>query len=85
MFIHLGGDTVIRSKDIIAILDKQVKETSEITESFLNFQMEKNQEEEKKMDTTKAIVITKDQIYFSPISSGTLKRRADFVKDIEDL
>lgn len=85
MFIHLGGDTVIRSKDIIAILDKQVKETSEITESFLNFQTEGKQEEKKKMDMTKAIVITTDQIYFSPISSGTLKRRAAFVLDIEDI
>lgn len=85
MFIHLGGDTVIRSKDIIAILDKQVKETSEITESFLDFHAAAEQEEEKIKDMTKAIVITTDQIYFSPISSATLKRRAHFVSDIEDV
>lgn len=85
MFIHLGGDTVIRSKDIIAILDKQVKENSEINESFLNFQTDAKQEEEKTMDMTKAIVIITDQIYFSPISSATLKKRAHFVIDIEDI
>jgi hypothetical protein len=85
VFIHVGGDTVIRSKDIIAILDKQVKETSEITEDFLNFHQAAKQIKEITKDMTKSIVITTYQIYFSPISSVTLKRRALFVTDIEDI
>lgn len=85
MFIHLGGDTVIRSKDIIAILDKHVKESSEITEIFLNYNKAAKQIKEITKDMTKSIVITTYQIYFSPISSVTLKKRALFVTDIEDI
>ncbi len=83
MFIHLGGDTVIRSKDIITILDRQAKET-EITAEFLHFFEQANKVEEIAKDMTKSIVITTDIIYLSPISSSTLKRRAHFVSDIDD-
>ncbi|OIJ21926.1 DUF370 domain-containing protein [Anaerobacillus alkalidiazotrophicus] len=85
MFIHLGGETVIRSKDVIAILDRQVKETSETTEEFLSNCIEAEQVEEILKDMTKSIVITTDKIYLSPISSTTLKRRALFVSDIEEV
>lgn len=85
MFVHLGGDTVIRSKDVICILDRQVKETSETTEAFLNFYEEETTQVVKiSGDLTKSIVITTDKIYFSPISSTTLKRRALFISDLEE-
>ncbi|OIJ16989.1 hypothetical protein BKP37_00035 [Anaerobacillus alkalilacustris] len=85
MFIHLGGETVIRSKDVIAILDRQVKETSETTEEFLSNCIEAEKVEEILKDMTKSIVITTDKIFLSPISSTTLKRRALFVSDIEEV
>lgn len=85
MFIHLGGDTVIRSKDVIAILDRQVKETSECTGEFLEFFEKEDKVEEIAKDMTKSIVITADKVYLSPISSSTLKRRALFVSDIDDI
>lgn len=81
MFIHLGGDTVIRSKDVIAILDRQVKETSEITDQFLKHYEKTLMIEEISKDINKSIVITSDKIFYSPISSGTLKRRAVFVSE----
>lgn len=85
MFVHLGGDTVIRSKDVICILDRQVKEGSETTEQFLNSSEQAKQVEEISEDAPKSIVITTDKIYFSPISSTTLKRRALFNPDMEDM
>lgn len=85
MFIHLGGDTVIRSKDVIVILDRQAKETSETTEKFLNNCEQSEQAEEISKGMTKSIVITTDKVYLSPISSTTLKRRALFVSDIEEM
>ncbi|RXJ02851.1 DUF370 domain-containing protein [Anaerobacillus alkaliphilus] len=84
MFIHLGGDTVIRSKDVIAILDRQV-ETSETTGEFLDYNGQQNKVEEIAKDMTKSIVITTDKVYLSPISSSTLKRRALFVSDIDEI
>ncbi|MCT8136312.1 DUF370 domain-containing protein [Anaerobacillus sp. CMMVII] len=85
MFIHLGGDTVIRSKDVIAILDRQVKETSETTVEFLEFYQKEKKVEEIAKDMTKSIVITNEKVYLSPISSSTLKRRALFVTDIDEI
>lgn len=35
MFIHLGGDVIIRSKEIIAILNHDVQELSTITSAYL--------------------------------------------------
>jgi extracellular matrix regulatory protein B len=85
VFIHLGGDTVIRSKDVIAILDRQVKETSETIGEFLEFYQQEDKVEEIAKDMSKSIVITNEKVYLSPISSSTLKRRALFVSDIEDI
>lgn len=76
MFIHLGGEVIIRSKDIIAILNWDVQEQSQITGLYL-----KEEEKRKKKiiiseDYTKSIVLTDDEIYYSPVSSLTLNRRA---------
>ncbi len=84
MFIHLGGDTVIRSKDVIAILDRQV-ETSETTGEFLTYYHQQDKVEEIAKEMTKSIVITAEKVYLSPISSTTLKRRALYVSDIDEI
>lgn len=79
----MGGDTVIRSKDVITILDYHVKETSEITEEFLHFYTINNHIEVISQDTTKSIVVASDKIYYSPIASGTLKRRVQAIVDLD--
>ncbi|MFC0561296.1 extracellular matrix regulator RemB [Halalkalibacter alkalisediminis] len=90
MFIHLGGDVIIRSKEIIAILNWEVQEQSPITGVYL-----KEEEKRKKKiviseDYIKSIVLTDDEIYYSPVSSLTLNRRAqglallDMNVEIED-
>ncbi|WP_227936891.1 extracellular matrix regulator RemB [Alkalihalobacillus deserti] len=76
MFIHLGGDVIIRSKDIIAILNWDVQEQSQVTGTHL-----KEEEKRKKKiiiskDYIKSVVLTNDEIYYSPVSSLTLNRRA---------
>ena len=35
MFLHLGGDTVIKEKDIIAIMDMDTSSFSKITKEYL--------------------------------------------------
>lgn len=76
VFIHLGGDVIIRSKDIIAILNWDVQEKAQITGLFLK-------EEEKRKKKTiisegyiKSIVLTNEEVFYSPVSSLTLNRRA---------
>jgi len=73
MYINVGEDSIIWSREIIAILNqKNIHESSLIQEFF-----EKNQN--KIIDLTngsfKSIIITTNNIILSPLSSNTLKRR----------
>lgn len=76
MFLHLGGDTIVPKKDIIAILDFKRgfsainKEFMEIAgdEGFIVSISETGKE--------KSYIITSDRIYISPISCSTLKKRS---------
>ena len=84
MFIHLGGDTVIRSKDVIVILSSDMKDSSKITREFLKEQRkDRSAIIEISKEIVKSIVVTKENIYLSPISSVTLKRRAQAVSDLD--
>ncbi|WP_017725791.1 extracellular matrix regulator RemB [Halalkalibacterium ligniniphilum] len=84
MFIHLGGDTVIRSKDVIAILNSDMKDSSGITKHFLEQHEKGRQIINISSDLMKSIVVTQTKIYYSPISSVTLKRRAQAVSELEN-
>lgn len=84
MFIHLGGDIVIRSRDVVAILDQNSHDSSTITREFLSAQEEDGvipiSEEQ-----VKSVVVTMDnKVYLSPISSLTLKRRSQVVAEFDD-
>ncbi|SFE63717.1 extracellular matrix regulator RemB [Alteribacillus iranensis] len=84
MFIHLGGETVIRSKDVVTILDQDSHNSSSITREFLSSQ-ENSDIIKISEEQTKSVVVTVDKkIYLSPISSLTLKRRSQVVAEFED-
>jgi hypothetical protein len=77
MYIHIGEDFNVKSKDIIAIVDKQSGDSSLLVKEFLKkhegnlINLAKN--------SFKSIVITNEHVYLSPFSSGTLKKRSDFM------
>jgi hypothetical protein len=76
MFIHLGGEKIIRATELIAIFDLSMEKTSKISKQFIS-----NAEKEKKIETigeedSKSLVVTLNKVYYSPISSSTLKKRA---------
>jgi len=76
LFLHLGRDVIIPRKDIVAILDIRSK-SSAITREFLNIAQDEgfiiNVSDPGK---EKTYVITGNEIYLSPISCTTLKKRA---------
>ena len=77
MYIHLGGERIIRSSELIAIFDISIEKSSKISKQFVNHvKLEKTLvsigEEE-----AKSIVVTKDTVFYSPISSSTLKKRVN--------
>lgn len=95
MLLHLGQDSVIPLKDVIAIIDRESAFESEDTKQFFEL-AEKNGDIKKITDTIKTYIITekeekskgkkgkikKNIIYTSNISSATLKQRAGFMDDL---
>jgi len=83
MFIHIGGDTVVSTKEVISIMDHQSIKSSKINKKFIEDEKRLKKLVENSVEETKSYVITKDAIYCSPISSLTLKRRAQFVDSLD--
>jgi regulator of extracellular matrix RemA (YlzA/DUF370 family) len=83
MFIHIGGDTVVSTREVISILDHQTVNSSKVTKKFIEDEKKVKRVVDSSAEETKSYVITKDAIYCSPISSLTLKRRAQFVNSLE--
>lgn len=85
MFIHIGDDQVIRSKDVVAIIDHTLISSSSIIEEMIYNQRKEKNVVETQTQEAKAIVITDDQIYFSPLSVMTLKKRANMIATLNKL
>ena len=77
MFVHLGKNSVVRSSQIVAIIDYQVMEGSEVNQAYVD----RAGRERKIQDVSKgrphSLVITNEYIYLSAISSTTLKKRTE--------
>ncbi|MEG6522707.1 extracellular matrix regulator RemB [Desulfotomaculum sp. 1211_IL3151] len=84
MFLHLGGDIVVLKKDIIAILDARTK-NSAITREFIEISKDEGFIQPiSNQDKEKSFVITSKEIYVSPISCTTLKKRSDNILENTD-
>lgn len=84
MFIHIGNDNVIRSQDVVAIIDYNLISSSTIMEEM----MENAGKEKKIVGPTvdaKSVMITKEIIYYSTLSVSTLKKRASMISTISKL
>lgn len=84
MFIHLGGDVMVQSKEVIAIFDVKMKYSSDSTKEFLDVADEEGFVVVIDENETKSFVVTTRKVYYSPISSLTLKKRAGFVSELEN-
>ncbi|MBQ6947518.1 MAG: DUF370 domain-containing protein [Clostridia bacterium] len=85
MYLHLGGNGVVRTKDIIGIFDLDKTTVSASTRGYLAAK-----EKQKKVVTLgeglpQSFVITankkKEALYLSPISAGTLAKRKDITHE----
>ncbi|MDM5318433.1 DUF370 domain-containing protein [Bacillus altitudinis] len=80
MYIHLGDDCVVSTREIVAIVDYKMRSSS-VVQEFL--QKQEGQIISLSQGTPKSIVVTTKSVYYSPLSSSTLKKRASFVIEIE--
>lgn len=86
MFIHIGGDTMVRLKDVIGIFDIHTKDSPD-NETLIENAKNRNDLEIVELGDIKSYVVTNKKLYYSPISSLTLKKRAQnlelSVKEVE--
>lgn len=81
MFIHIGNNNTVLTKDIIAILDKKTVEKSEATREFIKDSIERNVLKLEKENIKTYIIAEsansqdKYRIYTSNISSQALQQR----------
>lgn len=94
MTLHLGGDTAVPIKDIIAIIDMQSALESDVNREFLEVAREEDFIKEVYKGEHKTFVLAeinnKTAIFLSPISSATLLKRCGLyggvlTKRIQDL
>jgi len=86
MYLHLGADIVVRTQDIVAILDMDNATISKITKEYLNHAQKQNRVVNVASDIPKAFVVCNSRqqsmVYLSQISPATLKKRAGFVANL---
>ncbi len=76
MFIHLGGEKIIRASELIAIFDISIEASSKISKQFIVNALNAKITERIGEEDPKSLVVTAEKVYYSPISSTTLKKRA---------
>ena len=81
MFVHLGGEKVIRMKELIAILDLSSEQSAAAHSEFIRRAEERNEVERIGDEAPKSLVITDGRLYYSPISSTTLKKRVQAMNE----
>ena len=82
LFLHLGGDTVILTKELIAIINLENPVIAASTKEFIKVAEEEGFITDLAEKDAKSCIITNRDVYMSPISSVTLKNRASYVKKI---
>src|SRR5690625_3365991 len=76
LFIHIGDDHVIRSREIVTISNFDMIEASTITDKMMEqIGMFDNIKGDKV--NAKSIILTVDQIYYCSLSVTTLKKRSN--------
>jgi hypothetical protein len=81
MFIHLGGEKLIRSNELIAIFDLSIEKSSKISYQFVQEALERKAIEKIGEEEPKSLVLTSTKLYYSPISPATLKKRAQSLSE----
>ena len=76
MYIHLGGEKIIRAAELVAIFDISIEQSSKLSKQFVTQARKRKDVEVIGEEEAKSIVVTQHKIYYSPISSSTLKKRS---------
>lgn len=80
MYLHLGQETAIRSKEIIGIFDIENTSVSKYTKEFLSNSAKNHKVYNVSFEMPKTFIVSendcKNKLYISQISSRTLLKRS---------
>jgi len=83
MFLHLGSDKVVPLKNIIAITDMKILKSG-INQNFIKIKRSEKVVEDISEDNAKSFIIADNKVYLSAISTLTLKKRAETLREDSD-
>ena len=75
MFLFLGGEVTVKSKEVIGIFDIEECSVSRVTADYLNSCQKKGQVVYVSQDMPKSFVVCEDKTYISNVSNDTINRR----------
>jgi hypothetical protein len=82
MYVHLGGERIVRASELVAIFDVSIEQSSRISRQFTTWAAKRKNVEVIGEEEPKSIVVTTQKVYYSPISSSTLKKRTHQLPDV---
>ena len=89
MYLHLGQDTVVRTKTVVGIFDLENTSISKITKEFLASSEKSGLVVNVSYELPKSFVICEEKgqckVYITQISSATLKKRTGFMEGIANV
>ena len=85
LLLHIGGDTSIRLREVIAIVDVSAIDSSPHTRDFVALAKAEGRIEGVLDESVKSLVILGSKVYPSLISSATLARRAAAGEIVEEV
>jgi hypothetical protein len=80
VYIHLGGEKIIRTSQLVAIFDISIEQSSKLSRQFVVHAQKNKEVETIGEEDPKSIVVTEHKVYYSPISTSTLKKRAHILE-----
>ena len=87
MYLHLGQDTVVKLSEVVAIFDLENASIAKATKRYLALAQKQGLVVNVSTELPKSFVVCVDEkgkntVYIAQISSATLKKRTNFVKEI---
>ncbi len=84
MLVNIGGEAVLRSREIIGVFDLQTVGESPVTKEFLDLARTEGTTVDLSGGNPKSLILTADKVFLTTVSIGTIKKRAMKGGGLED-
>lgn len=81
MYLHLGQDVIVHTREILGIFDLDTSSLSKHTRDYLSRAEKARRVVNVSMELPKSFIVTAHHVYISPISAATLLKRSGFLKE----